>query len=82
MNDRSITVVAFLFGIAAVVSFGAGLNVGRQQHVDDYQTGWSAGYDAREQQVQDDNARFAGAGLCTLAAFSCETHYKKKDPHK
>ena len=68
--------------VLCVASCSLGYGLYQKLHADDYRMGWNAGYDAREQQAQDDNARFAGAGLCTLASFSCETFLHPKGKHK
>jgi len=76
------TVAIFLVATVGMVAFAGGLATGSARFAGEYRMGWNAGYDAREQQAQDDNARFAGAGLCTLASFSCETFLHPKGKHK
>jgi hypothetical protein len=62
--------------VCASVVFGEQLS--DERHAPDYQSGWNAGYNAREQLSRENDRKLIGAGLCVYATLACGAPHAKR----
>lgn len=65
------TVAALMVLFGAWAGYIGGSSLDYMSHRNDFQSGYNAGFAARDAQVQDTNSRLIAAGICRYADLAC-----------